>query len=224
VNFLRVINGLSNYQSGAAAGRHLCIMKINIKNIIMNPKFILVIAGIVFSIASFAASTSSLVVTSSKENVFNVHYKASKVGTVKVSILDAKNQVVYFEMLANTGSFIRPYNFSELTEGEYTIVVEGNGTKQAEKVTYQSAKVISFAMVSQVENQANKYLLSITNNGEETVTVRVLSEAGDVLHENTMEVKEAANVIYDLNQVKKSNATITFEISAQGSVLQTIHL
>jgi len=190
----------------------------------MKSKIILALAGVIISAASFAASVSSLTITpASKESVFNVHYKSNQVGTVKVSILDSNNAVVYFEVLNNVGSFVRPYNFTELTEGEYTVVVEGNGVKQAEKVNYATAKVTSFAMVTGVENQKNKYLLNVTSKDNQNVTVRIYSNDGSLLHEQTIEVKENAAIIYDLNKVKSIDATVTFEISA-GSAIQTIQI
>jgi hypothetical protein len=189
----------------------------------MNSKFVLVFAFVVLSIASIAAP-ASVAVVSATENVFKVHYNSSQIGTVRVSIINDRSQLVYTEVISNIASFVRPYNFSEMTEGEYTIVVEGNGVKQAEKVKYETAKVVSTAMVSEIENQKNKYLLNVTNNGTQRVTVRIYSNDGSLLHMQSMEVTEKASVIYDLNKVRTNDAAITFEISADGIDVQTIHI
>ncbi len=186
-------------------------------------KISLLLSGIAMSFASFAAPASSLTVNAKNEVVFNVHYKTNETGTVRVSIVNKENQIVYSEVLTNVSSFTRPYNFSELNEGEYTIVVEGKSGKQAEKITYATSKVISFAMVSEVENQKNKYLLNVTNNGAQNVTVRIVDANGAVLHEQTLEVIGNAGVIYDLNKVKNDNSSITFEI-VNGSSMQTIQI
>lgn len=186
-------------------------------------KISLLLSGIVLSVASFAVPASSLTVSSKNEAVFNVSYQTSQTGTVRVSIVNNENQIVFSEVLKNIGSFTRPYNFSELKEGDYTIVVEGANGKQAEKINYATSKVIGFAMVSEVENQKNKYLLNVTNSGAQVVTVRVISNDGQVLNERTMEVNGSAGVVYDLNQVKTDNSTITFEI-INGNSVQTIHI
>jgi hypothetical protein len=190
----------------------------------MKSKFALLVVGVVMSIASVAASVSSVIVTSASEHVFKVHYNANEAGKVKISILNGKDQLVFSEVLLNTGSFTRPYNFSELAEGEYTILVEGNGVKQAEKVNYSIAKVTSFAMVTEIANQANKYLLNVSNKGTQNVTVRIYSNDGTLLHVQTLEVTENAGIIYDLNKVKTNDSTITFEISLDGGNVQTIHI
>jgi hypothetical protein len=187
-------------------------------------KISLLIIGFAMSVASFAAPASSLVISAKNETVFNVHYQTSQAGTVRISIVNNDNQTVFAEVLTNIGSFVRPYNFSELEEGEYTIVVESKNGKQAEKINYATAKIISFAMVTEVENQKNKYLLNVNNNGAQNVTVRIIAEDGTLLHERTMEVIGSAGVVYDLNQVKKDNSAITFEISVNGNSVQTIHI
>ncbi len=187
-------------------------------------KVSLLITSIILSGASFAAAPASLSVVAKSETIFNVHYQTSQNGTVRVSIIDNANRVVFAEVLTNIGSFVRPYNFSELSEGEYTIVVEGKNGKQAEKVNYTSTKITSYAMVSEVENQKNKYLLNVSNNGAQNVTVRILAADGSVLHEQTLEVVGSAGVIYDLNKVKADNTTITFEINVNGNAVQTIHI
>ncbi len=220
--------GTVYYQSCGSANLHLCAIKKQSKNqtvkqFNMNSKFVLAVVGILVTIAS-VAKPASIAVTSSSEDVFNVHYTASQSGTVKVTILNENNQFMFSEALVNVASFVRPYNFSELTEGVYTIVVEGNGVKQAEKVKYEKSKVVSYAMVSEVENQKNKYLLNVTSSGTQNVTVRIYSNEGSLLHEQTMEVKESASVIYDLNKVKTNNDTITFEITTGGVSTQTINL
>lgn len=187
-------------------------------------KISLLLSGIALSVASFAAPVSSLTVSAKNEAVFNVRYQTSETGTVRVSIVNNANEIVFAEVLTNIGSFTRPYNFIELSEGEYTIVVEGKSGKQAEKINYATSKITSFALISQVENQNNKYLLNVTNNGAQVVTVKVISNDGQVLNERTMEVNGSAGVVYDLSKVKTDNATVTFEISVNGNAVQTIHI
>ena len=93
----------------------------------------LFIAFVMMSFAAVAASPALLSVTASTAaSVFNINYKMVEKGTVNISIYDKSNELVFTEVLIDVKSFVRPYNFSELPEGEYTIVVADKNGKQAE--------------------------------------------------------------------------------------------
>src|SRR5262245_60322404 len=79
-------------------------------------------------VASFGATTVS-VKEAGKANVYNIEYASTQKGKVEVSILNSKNETIYSEVISNLSSFVRPYNFSSLAEGEYTIAIKDeNGT------------------------------------------------------------------------------------------------
>jgi hypothetical protein len=83
-----------------------------------------IIISLVLISRAFAASPTSLTVKSAEKlNVYNIHYRTTEKGTVKLSIIDSKDNAVYSEVLFNTSSFVRPFNFSQLNEGEYTVVL-----------------------------------------------------------------------------------------------------
>jgi uncharacterized protein YaiI (UPF0178 family) len=122
----------------------------------------------------------------------------------------------------NVASFVRPYNFSELPEGEYTIVLEDKNGKQVEKVNYAMNKVVSFVKVTQVANVDNKYMLNVSNNGSEVVTVKIFS-GNALLHKQDVQVTGSFGQVYNLNQVKATtDAKITFEISTSSGKYETI--
>src|SRR5688572_16015049 len=68
--------------------------------------------------ATSFATAASFTVKESKNSVFKVQYVSEQKGTVEVTILNKQNEIVFSEAISSTGSFIRPYNFSNLTEGE----------------------------------------------------------------------------------------------------------
>jgi hypothetical protein len=105
-------------------------------------KSVLTVIIIFFVLISrtFALGPTSLTVKSAeKVNVYNIHYRTTIEGTVKLSIINSKNKAVFSEVLLNTSSFVRPYNFSHLAEGEYTVILEDKNGKQAEKIWHAPA-------------------------------------------------------------------------------------
>lgn len=182
----------------------------------------IIITLVLFS-RSFAASPTSFTVKNAdKLNVYNIHYKAAEKGTVKLSILDGKNNVVYTEVLVNTSSFIRPFNFSQLQAGEYKIVLEDKNGKQSEKVQYSLSHVTSSVSVLPVLNQDGKYRLNVHNNGAENVDVRIFTQEGLLIHDQRLNVSGNHALIFNLKKV--SSPTFTFEVTTSNGSTKTIKL
>jgi hypothetical protein len=181
----------------------------------------LVVAFIMMSVVAGAAAPASLSVTASASNVFNITYKTADVSNVKISIYNNANTLVFSEVLNNVASFVRPYNFSELTEGEYTIVVSNKNGTQAEKVNFSSNKINSIISVSEVANAENKYALTVTNNGTEEVFVRIFDNESAMIHEQSVNVTGSFGLIYNLSKVKSSSA-VTFEVSTASGKFERI--
>jgi len=180
-----------------------------------------IIVSVVLVSNAFAFSPTSLtVMTSGKFNVFNIHYRTAEKGTVKLSIIDSKNKTVFSEVLFNTSSFVRPFNFSQLTEGEYTVVLEDKNGKQSEKISYTVNQVTCFVSVSPVANQDGKYRLNVYNNGSENVDVRIFTQEGLLVHDQVLSVNGNYALIYNLQQV--ASPAFTFEVTTSNGNVKTV--
>lgn len=184
----------------------------------MSSKFSsLLIALVTMTITAFSATPASFEITSAAEAIYSVHYKSTEVGKVKVSIFNSENKMIFTEILNNVASFKRPYNFSQLAEGEYTIVLADKNGKQVEKVNYLKNKITTLITVAQVANADYKYKLNIANNGTEVVSVRIFDNVKGLLYEETIEVTGNHSLIYNLSKVKPAaNAIIIFEVTSNG--------
>lgn len=149
--------------------------------------------------------------------VFRVIYKSEVPSKVKLSVYDANAQVVFSENLGSVGGFIRPLNFSGLAFGEYTIELTDASGKRTEKVSYQPVKAASNVHVSKLA-QADKFLLSVTNNSKETYTVKIYDGANNLVHVSS---KEASSDFAQLFSIKEMEG-VTFEISNSAGALKTV--
>jgi hypothetical protein len=165
------------------------------------------------SISAFADATASsmAVLSTTNKSVYSVFYKAEVAGNVKVSILDKNKKLIFTETISNVASFKRPYNFSQLAQGQYTIVIEDKNGKQVEQVNYVLNKVESFVRVNKVANAEGKYVLNVTSTGADDVYVKI-SNGSTILHEQTIVVDKNFGLIYDLTQLKGKTGYITFEV------------
>ena len=179
-------------------------------------------ALVIFMFGAMIANASSLkmaVVSGATTGVYKLIYKGTEAGKVKVSIFNVNRDLIFTETLLNVESFIRPYNFSNLSQGEYTFVVEDKHGKTEEKVDFYFKKVQSTVEVSKIANELNKYLLSVENKEADLIDVKIIDSENNVLHQQAMTVNGKFSVIYNLSTVK---GEITFEVTGSNGETKTI--
>jgi hypothetical protein len=142
---------------------------------------------------------------------FKLFYQGVQSGTVKVSISNAKGDIVFSEIMRRTENFMRPYNFSSLPAGEYTITVADENGKLSQKITHSIPKKERVASLSRIQD-GGKYLLTVPNVGKESLTIKIFDQADGLLYSNTEIIEGNFAKLYNLLHV---TGAITFEVSDQ---------
>lgn len=172
---------------------------------------IIALALVAVSSFAFAASPSLMkVIANESTGTYKVLYSAAEAGKVKLSIYDSKQKLVYAETFTGVASFARQYNFSQLAEGEYTIVAEDKNGKQVEKVSYKQNKVQSIVRITKLANADNKFMLSMVNNGTETFKVNIYDANDSLIYSEKETVNGDYAKVYNLKQTKVNG--VRFEI------------
>ena len=148
-------------------------------------------------------------------------YKGTKQTDVKVSIYNAVNTLVYSETIKNVDGFVRPYNFTNLEEGEYSIELLGENGRQVERVIYKLGKVQKLANVMHVTGEPNKYILTVANKGQDVLTIKIYGDKGVLLYSKTEEVNGDFAQVYNLD---KYNGGLSFEVSDSKGVTKSLSL
>lgn len=184
---------------------------------------VLAFAFLMSAVAAFADAPFSLaVVPATNQGVYKVYYKAAEASRVRVSIYGERNELVFTEVLNNVSSFVRPYNFSELAEGQYTIVLEDKNGQQVEKVNYGVSHITSTIRVTEVPNTTSKYCLNVVNDGAEDVSVKIY-DANQLLHQEVIPVKGQYGIIYNLSKVVRTpSGNLTFEVVTSSGVVKSV--
>ncbi len=180
-------------------------------------------ALILFVAGTFAAQAAPLklaVISDATTGVYKLVYRAAEAGKVKVSILNSAQEIIFTETLSSVQSFVRPYNFSNLTQGEYTIVVEDKNGKTEEHVSYYFKKVESNVDVTKIANESRKYLLSVENKETDLIDVKIIDKSNNVLHQQSMTVTGKFSVIYNLTSVQ---GDVTFEVTGSNGAVKTFN-
>ncbi|MDH3712015.1 MAG: hypothetical protein OER04_19165 [Cyclobacteriaceae bacterium] len=153
------------------------------------------------------------------DQTFKVIYEAEEKSKVKVNIYDWKNHKIFTDVIDQTDGFSKPYNFKNLPEGNYTFEIISNGVKSREVVS-NSIQAPEHTMKALIIPTANsgKFQLMVMSNDMGPVRISVLDHKGKLLLEEDVNSPETFGKVYDLNQLRNSQAR--FVVTAASGVLK----
>jgi len=191
-------------------------------------KFNLLFVGVLVSTLAFANGTvepkesaSTAAVTNSEgSSVFKLYYKGEQKCSVKVSILNEQGKSVFSESIRSKNGFVRPYNFSELGVGTYTILIEDAQGIQKQKVTYAEGKIDKIEkQINLVKlNEEGKYLVLVKSKSSDRINVSVYDQFNKLIHSQDKTVKDDFAEVLNLKNINQ----FTIEISDSNGVLKTL--
>jgi hypothetical protein len=152
-------------------------------------------------------------------SVIKLFYKGTASGDVKVSIYNEKGEKVFTETIRNIENFVRPYNFSTLPEGAYTIELKGVDGRQLQKVNYSSGKIEKLMNLVHLAGSENKYVLTVANKGNDKLKVRIYDEKNNLLYNETEAIQGDFGKIYNLD---KLSGRFLFEVTDQNGVTKSL--
>ncbi len=188
-------------------------------------KFNLLFVGVLFCTLAFAngtvepneSSSTSAVTNSDGSSVFKLYYKGEQKGSVKVSIMDEYSKIVFSESIKSINGFMRPYNFSELGAGSYTILIEDSQGIQEQQVTYGAGKIEKYINVVKL-NDEGKYLVSVKSKSSDLITVNVYDQFNKLIHSHDKMVKNDFAEVLNLKSINQ----FTIEISDSNGLLKSL--
>ncbi|MBL7858798.1 MAG: hypothetical protein JNM57_14005 [Cyclobacteriaceae bacterium] len=145
-------------------------------------------------------STTGMAVVQSG-TIVKLFYKSEKPAKVRVTIYDRHNTIVLTENIKKLDGFMRPYNFSSLPEGDYTIEVADENGKQIEKIDYHHASFKKLGHLVKIQD-TEKYMLMLANRGEDVVDIKVLDGKRNLAYQGTEKISNDFSKVFDLTNLK----------------------
>jgi hypothetical protein len=180
-------------------------------------KINLLLVGVLAGTLAFAGerdespkSAAGIAVLKKGETSYKLIYKSELASNVSVSIYNSNHERVFSETIRNSDGFMRPYNFSSLGEGEYTIKVDNGSNWMTRKIRYTGGRVELLAHLIHMKN--GKYLLTVPNQKGEKLTVRIINEQGEIINRYTSDVDGDFAQVFDVSHVKEP---VVFEVTNQ---------
>lgn len=162
---------------------------------------------------------SAMAVTKSGSLV-KLFYKGAKDCNVKVTITNSENQVVFEELIRHVDGFMRPYNFSKLPEGDYTIKLVDHLGNKIEKISYRNGKIERLANLIRISGGEDRYLLTISNKGKDKFGVNIYDDKGDLLYTHSEEADGDFAKVYDLSKVSEKFSFVITDKSGSTKQIQ----
>jgi hypothetical protein len=113
---------------------------------------------------------------------YKLYYSGTKQTNVTISIRDARDRIVYTEVLKNVSGFVRPYNFSHLEEGKYTMEIKDSNGLLTEEIRYGKTRESTFARVIRLLDNEQKYLLMFSCKTPTSIRVKIYDESDNVIY------------------------------------------
>ncbi len=196
------------------------------KNSILSFALALVVSANVFAnnaADEVKAASRVEVSTTSRAAVYNLVYSSAKTGLVRVAIKNQAGTVVMQDEIFNTNKgFIRPYNFSIMPSGNYSIIVKDAAGQTELAVSYANVAISGVRKAEVKATEASKYQLRLIGNVSEVVEVTIFDKSGTAIYSEALTQKGSLVRSYDLSKMK--NAAATFEIKSDGKVVNRVEL
>ena len=130
-------------------------------------------------------------------------YEGNSTAVVEVTIKDKDGREIFKEEIREQ-SFIRPYNFSELPVGNYTVDVRDETGNYSETVQYYDRAYLGHIM--KLNDDKNKYLVTIPKKGNDEVSVCVFDSEDNLVFSEIANGKQDYAKVYNLKNL--AGATI----------------
>jgi hypothetical protein len=163
---------------------------------------LLMMSSVVFARDPENPSPASGVGIMKKGTSFHVYYKGVKPLDVKVSIFNARKQLVYTETIRKTDGFMRPYNFEQLEYGEYILELWDGTQRQTQTILHGVKPIEKLAHLTRIAGSDNKFILAVPNKGHDVLTIKIYSEKNQLIYQELLETAHDFAKVYNLNKLK----------------------
>ncbi len=170
---------------------------------------ILAVLLIVFSATSFAeeskiSETSKFQLNAKSDVKYELIYTSENSGAVRVTIYNEWGQRLNSQRIKKAKNFKRTYDFSELTPGNYKIVVSNENGSAHQIITYKVKEARLKTFVSKIPNSRSLKLHVGDFDSSAPVRIRIYDQDNKLLLSEEITSAKGFSKVYNLSKI---NAT-----------------
>jgi hypothetical protein len=151
-------------------------------------------------------------------DMVKVFYKGVRDCTVKVTIFNAKGTAVFTETLKHISNFMRPYNFSTLAQGNYSIEITDESGRLVKRVDYVHA-VPAVKLISLRKISSDQYILAIASKDVGAITVKIFDSAEKLIYQENEHIGKEYAKIYN---VARASGKLTFQVTDENGIVSEV--
>ena len=159
-------------------------------------------------------------VVSELDSRYKLVYPIKKTEQVRISIYDDENHLLLSEKVENHEGFMKSYNFSNLSDGIYTIYIQSPSGVISKSIYHQYQRNdIDFSVEKDPLNKS--FRLVVKGVRKETVYVDILDDESEKIFEDTIDVGKSFTRTYRFKgkfpenisfRVSSANRSVTKEV------------
>lgn len=141
-------------------------------------------------------------------------YPGSKPVRLNVTIMDSQGNKLLAEKLAQPSGFLRPYDFSDLPDGKYTVQVNAANKVLKSKVMRLSEPAPILAHVTRLNGEGDRFVLAVPRQGLNSIAVKIYQ--GDMLlYQKEVDASNGFATVYDVKGLSPMQMQdLTFEVAS----------
>ncbi len=160
---------------------------------------------------------AGIAVIKSSATAYKLIYKSELQTDVKVEIYNSRNEIVFAETIKLSDGFVRPYNFSSLSDGKYMIRVDNGSNWLTETVEFKTGEAEKLAHLTTLTD--GRYLLSVPDTGAHELKIRIFEESGKLIYHKMTRTAGDFAQLYKLNSV---SGPLLFEVTDEAGLVKSI--
>jgi hypothetical protein len=133
--------------------------------------------------------------------VVKVLYKSNNAGNVNISILDSRNHKVFSETLRRTEGFSRPYNISNLPDGQYVVRIDDGAGSMSQVVSVEERRMSKTFKISKVFGVEDKILLTVGRYAK-GFELKIVDKNGRTVYSEIKDLEGDFAQVYNLAALK----------------------
>lgn len=167
----------------------------------------LLLSSAVFATRSTDPSVESSIAFIKAGSVVKVIYSSGEERIARVTITDMRGKEVFSEMVRSKNGFSRPYNLSQLSNGNYIVRVSDGKRSKSEIITLQPQRKLLYKVTEL--GTSGKYAVHIPAQETTEVVISIYDEAHRKIYAETKALTDDFARVYT---VKNASGKVTFQV------------
>lgn len=145
------------------------------------------------------------VVADKEDNHYRVVYQSPEKSNVTIQLYNDKNEVIYTESQKSTSGFMKKFDLSYLSYGEYQLEVKADGYLFQEKIKLGTSAADYNLVLTPYTSR--EIVFATANKQGKSLNLYILDQFGDVVYREKFENTSSVHKMYNFENLRSNKVT-----------------